>query len=389
LNNASRRRKTYPFIRPQHVDITYVATSGAYGYIASGTTTLFQRSTLSFTPRFSVLDDTVNKLTNIDLTTMLSASTCTVVAVDKYGRVTSGSTVSVTPADYVLVKVDQYGQVISGSTTLPSNLIPSSVPDIQVFTASSTWNKPAQGTYAEVICIGGGGGGGSGANGSPSDGGSGGGGGGFSKATILFSQLSSSVTVTVGTGGAGGAAISVNGTPGNSGSAGGDSMFGNYVIARGGAGGYGGGGPYAAHSYGGLALFTGNEGGAGSQGDGSHAPSPVYGGAGGGGGGGGFNTLSAAKGGSGSSSPVTFGITGGMSGSEYNHGYDGGSTMLYLPGAGGGGGGSGYGTTGGYGGNGGTYGGGGGGGGSNNYGAGLNTGYGGAGAMGIVVVISK
>ena len=90
LNDASRRRKTYPFLRPQYYDAAVTATTGAYGFVASGSTNLFQRTVLSFSPRFSVLDDTVNKLTSVDLKTVVSASVYTVVSVDQYGRVTSG-----------------------------------------------------------------------------------------------------------------------------------------------------------------------------------------------------------------------------------------------------------------------------------------------------------
>lgn len=143
LNDASRRRKTYPFLRPQHIDVPLVATSGAYGFIASGTTNLFQRSVLSFTPRFTVTDDTVNRLTSVELATVVSASTCTVATVDQYGRVTSGSTVSMTPGNYAFVKVDQYGQVISGSTTIPTTLFPagSTVSVVSGGTGKTSWTQ--------------------------------------------------------------------------------------------------------------------------------------------------------------------------------------------------------------------------------------------------------
>jgi hypothetical protein len=116
LNNASRRRKTYPFIRPQHYDAPLTINTGSYGFVASGTTNLFQRSTLSFSSLFSITDDTVNKMTVVTLPTLVSSSTYSVVTVDAYGRVTSGSTHSASPGTYTSVVVDSFGRVKSGTS---------------------------------------------------------------------------------------------------------------------------------------------------------------------------------------------------------------------------------------------------------------------------------
>jgi hypothetical protein len=128
--------------------------------------------------------------------------------------------------------------------------------NLQEFTASGTWTKPAGATFVMVEVWGAGGGGASGGRGTnaTTGGGSGGGGGGgsYSYRTFKASDLSATETVTIGAGGAGGASVSSNNTLGNNGTSGGTSQFGALLEAGGGFAGVRG----LAQSYG-----TGGEGG--------------------------------------------------------------------------------------------------------------------------------
>jgi len=115
--------------------------------------------------------------------------------------------------------------------------------DYQQFTSSGTWTKPAGISTVYVEVVGGGGGGGSGARYATTSSRFGGGAGGTGVTMfkhLRASDITSTVSVTIGAGGGGGAAITADTTNGNNGSPGGDSSFGSYLVALGGGNGTGG-----------------------------------------------------------------------------------------------------------------------------------------------------
>lgn len=272
-------------------------------------------------------------------------------------------------------------------------------PKVAVYDAagSYTWTRPAGITAVSVVMLGGGGSGGSGpkrASGTASCGGGSGGGGGWSTSVLPATMLGNTENVTVGAGAAGGAAVSANDTNGNAGTAGGASSFGSSptkVRAVGGSAGGAGGTSAPSAAGGGGGVSSGGSGTTPVLGATPTAASGAQSGSGGGGSGGGISATPAAfagGAGGGNTSTNTSGGSGGAIGTAGSQ-----ATGIFRPsvpygGWGGGGGGASITGNAGAGADGLGYGAGGGGG-----GAALNSvgdsGAGGAGQPGIVVVITQ
>lgn len=175
----------------------------------------------------------------------------------------SGQDLSLAPGQSVLLRYDavtarwrREGEVGAASTG----------PEVQEFSNSGTWTKPAGKTVALVEGIGGGG-----AGAAHGDGGGGGGGGSYVAQWFQLAPLGSSETVTIGAG--------ATGEGGN----GGNTTFGGHLTAYGGAGGadaaQGAGGGSGLVRAGFLGFGDGGASGGGGIGQGH-----IYGGGGGGGG---------------------------------------------------------------------------------------------------------
>lgn len=269
-----------------------------------------------------------------------------------------------------------------------------SLPNIQIFTANGTWTQPVGATTVRVWAIAGGAGGASGRQGAAATvrcGGGGGGGGGKGYMEFKASDLTSTVSVTVGAGGNGGAAVTTADTNGNAGTNGGATQFGSYFGINGGVAGSGGTASGGSGGSGSVGLIAGGNGAAASStGAVGNNAGTTAGSGSGGGAGGGITSADVANGGGTSFEPQDKPGAGGANGGTVPGGAGQVGTNRIaneaLGGCGGGGGAASTTTAGGKGGNAVLYGGGGGGG-----GASLNgnaSGAGGNGAPGIMVVIS-
>jgi len=135
------------------------------------------------------------------------------------------------------------GLTISGSTISAAGGGAGMQVQIDTITTSSTWTPPAWGKYFKVYLVGGGGGAGSGARQATTSTRYGGGGGAPASSVwveLNNTQVTGSVSVTIGAGGAGGTSITTDNTNGNNGSPGGATSFGSFTSTYTSGGGNGG-----------------------------------------------------------------------------------------------------------------------------------------------------
>ena len=98
------RRKIYPLLRAEPVTIN--GSQQAYTTISSGSVDYQQRNYLDFGSAFNVADNNFTAKTEVNLKSIITPNNFSIVNVDQFGRVISGSLISATP------KAQSFGVVV-------------------------------------------------------------------------------------------------------------------------------------------------------------------------------------------------------------------------------------------------------------------------------------
>lgn len=221
--------------------------------IFDGFTGWVQQSSLYVTPNFTISGAATARASHVTLRNLSlqgaktsvitpSGSNPVELVVENYQNWSTTTAQSVPPVAGDLLSV------YTGGAWINLDAAPPTITDPQVnfYTSTSSWTKPAGAQTVFVAVLAGGGGGGSGSSGASGTAQVGGGGGaGAYLATRQFVAADlpgTAITATVGAGGNGGAAVTGTSgtTSGLGGSGGGISKFGNYLESNAAASGFGG-----------------------------------------------------------------------------------------------------------------------------------------------------